>query len=203
MTRLLLLQDGPAALPRVRGLAVLVANDGAMDWLTRFYRGERQTLEEVYRSSFATVDGAVGAVMSGADRETATHEIFFRLINSEALRRSFKGGDLGAWLAVVARNHAIDYARRRGRESPSGIELHDPADHSIDPGGQSEARILIERFTREVLPPEWRPVFETRLLQNLSQMEAATALGISRTTLAYRELRIRLLLRKFLLGDRS
>ena len=115
-----------------------------------------------------------------------------------------KGGDLGAWLAVVARNHAIDYVRRRGREAPSGIDLPDgAAGYSPDLGRQSEARLLVERFAREVLPAEWRPVFEKRLLQSFSQAEAAAALGLSRTTLAYRELRIRLLLRKFLLGDAS
>ena len=204
MTRFLVMQDGPAALPRVRGLRVEARSEVAIDWLTQFYRGERQIIEQVYRSNFAAVDGAVGAVMSGADRETATHEIFFRVINNETLRRSFKGGDLGAWLAVVARNHAIDYVRRRGREAPSGIDLPDgAAGYSPDLGRQSEARLLVERFAREVLPAEWRPVFEKRLLQSFSQAEAAAALGLSRTTLAYRELRIRLLLRKFLLGDAS
>ena len=203
MTRILLWQGGPAALPRVQGFGLDVRIDVATDWLTRFYRGERQTLEEVYRSNFVTVDSAVGGVMTGADRETATHEIFFRLINNEALRRSFKGGDMGAWLSVVARNHAIDYARRRGREAPSGIELSDGAGYSADLGSQSEARILIERFQRDVLPAAWQPVFRTRMLESLSQVEAAAALGISRTTLAYRELRIRLMLRKFLLGGEA
>ena len=200
MIRPLLLQDGRAALPRVRGFEVKARNDVATDWLTWFYQGHRDTMEDVYRSYFSCVDGAVGGVMAGADRETATHEIFFRLINNESLRRSFKGGDLGAWLTVVARNHAIDYVRRRGREAPYGIELQDSPDRSSDLGRQSEARLLVERFQRDVLPPAWRGVFETRLLQSLSQMEAAAALGISRTTLAYRELRIRMMLRKFLLG---
>ena len=53
----------------------------------------------------------------------------------------------------------------------------------------------------QVLPPAWRPVFEARFLQHLNQSEAATQLGMRRTTLAYRELRIRALLRKFLLEE--
>ena len=44
-------------------------------------------------------------------------------------------------------------------------------------------------------------MFEARFLQHLNQSEAAALLGMRRTTLAYRELRIRALLRKFLLEE--
>jgi RNA polymerase sigma-70 factor (ECF subfamily) len=170
-------------------------------WLERFYEGDRRALETVYREQFSTVETSVGRVLSGADRETAVHEVFLKIINNEGLRRSFRGGDLGAWLAVVARNHAIDYVRRRSREAPSGIDL---GAGDVDPHAftrSTEARLLVERFQRDVLPPQWRRVFEARLLHNLSQTEAAAALGVRRTTLAYQELRIRRLLRKFLLKD--
>lgn len=200
MIRPLMLHDGRAVIAKVRGVGVKARNDVEEDFLTRFYRGERAAMEGVYRSHFSTVDGAASGLLSGADRETVIHEIFFRLINNESLRRSFKGGDLGAWLAVVARNHAIDYVRRRSREPPVGIELRENPEQTADPGRRSEARLLVERFQRELLPQDWRGVFELRLLQNLSQKEAAATLGIRRTTLAYRELRIRVLLRKFLLG---
>jgi RNA polymerase sigma-70 factor (ECF subfamily) len=61
--------------------------------------------------------------------------------------------------------------------------------------------VLIERFRRERLPPDWVGVFERRFLEQLTQHEAARALGIRRTTLAYRELRIRRALRAFLLEE--
>jgi RNA polymerase sigma-70 factor (ECF subfamily) len=173
----------------------------AQAWVDRFHAGERGVLEEVYRRHFDTVHIAVGAILTGADRETATHEVFLRLCTSEACRRSFRGGHLPAWLAVVARNQAIDHLRRRDRESPAGTDL--PA-RDIAPDGlarSTEARLLIERFQGQVLPPEWQPVFEARFLQHLNQSEAAVLLGMRRTTLAYRELRIRALLRKFLLEE--
>ena len=62
----------------------------------------------------------------------------------------------------------------------------------------TDARLLIEQFRREHLPEEWAGVFELRFLQQLPQREAARRLSIQRTTLAYRELRIRRLLRRFL-----
>ena len=172
-----------------------------MEWVDRFYAGERQVLEEVYRENFEHVNVVVGTVLQGADRETVIHEMFLRVINSESFRRSFHGGDLSAWLGVVARNQAIDYARRRNREAPVGVDLGRDLPDTARPERASEARLLVDRFRREVLPPQWRRVFEARFLQNMTQSEAATALGTRRTTLAYQELRIRRLLRKFLLED--
>jgi RNA polymerase sigma-70 factor (ECF subfamily) len=172
-----------------------------MEWVDRYYAGERQVLEEVYRENFDHVSVVVGTVLQGADRETVIHEVFLRVIHSESFRRSFHGGDLGAWLGVVARNQAIDYARRRSREAPAGVDLGRDLPDTTQPGPAIEARLLIDRFRREVLPPQWRGVFEARFLQNMTQSEAAAALGTRRTTLAYQELRVRRLLRKFLLED--
>jgi RNA polymerase sigma-70 factor, ECF subfamily len=171
------------------------------EWLDRFYAGERRVLEEIYREHFDTVDTAVGTVLSGADRETLIHEVFFRVLQDEGFRRAFRGGDLGAWLAVVGRNQAIDYTRRRNREAPAGIDLGATMSNGEELARSTEARLLVERFVRDVLPPAWRGVFEARFISHLSQSEAAAALGKRRTTLAYQELRIRQMLRKFLLED--
>ena len=65
----------------------------------------------------------------------------------------------------------------------------------------SEARLLIDRFKQTRLPADWLGIFELRFLQQLPQREAAAQLAIHRTTLAYRELRIRRLLRRFLLDE--
>jgi RNA polymerase sigma-70 factor, ECF subfamily len=174
---------------------------GEGTWLERFHAGERQVLEQIYREHFDTVDAAVGTVLTGADRETLIHEVFFRLLQNDGFRRAFRGGDLGAWLAVVGRHQAIDYTRRRNRESPAGIDLGSSRGNGDELARTAEARLLIERFVRDVLPPAWRGVFEARFISHLSQSEAAAALGKRRTTLAYQELRIRQLLRKFLLED--
>ncbi|HEY3595159.1 MAG TPA: sigma-70 family RNA polymerase sigma factor, partial [Polyangiaceae bacterium] len=117
------------------------------------------------------------------------------------LRLAFQGGSMNAWLAAVARNHAIDYARHRKREQPTGDDAEQP-DISEDPSDierRAEARILVERFRRDYLPAKWAMVFELRFLRNIGQEQAAQQLGIGRTTLAYREHRIKSLLRRFIL----
>ncbi|MBC8132688.1 MAG: sigma-70 family RNA polymerase sigma factor [Deltaproteobacteria bacterium] len=172
-----------------------------MDWLARFHAGERAVTEEVYRGFLDTVDRGVAGVLQGADRETVVHEVFLRLMTDAALRQAFHGGDLGAWLLVIARNHAIDYARRRNRETPSGLEVSAPQSSPDALACRAEARLLLDRFWTELLPPKWRGVFEARFVRSLSQTEAAIELGVHRTTLMYQELRIRQLLREFLLED--
>jgi RNA polymerase sigma-70 factor (ECF subfamily) len=181
-----------------------VVTPGGSPWLRRFHDGDPGVIEEVYREHFATVARAVGSLLGTADRETAIHEIFLRLLSQPALRASFREGDLGAWLTVIARNHAIDCARRRAREVPAGAGLDQPSRDAGDSGeAGAHARVLVERFRKEILPAKWARVFEARFLRQLTQEEAAETLGIGRTTLAYQEARVRNLLRKFLLRGSS
>jgi RNA polymerase sigma-70 factor (ECF subfamily) len=136
------------------------------------------------------------SVLSEADADTIVHEVFLRIMSRSEVRLGFQGGSMAAWIGAIAKNLAIDYHRRHRREQPedSAPERTERFDEA------SEARLLIAQFRREHLPPEWNGVFEARFLEQKTQREAALSLGIHRTTLAYRELRIRALLKRFLLG---
>ena len=175
-------------------------------WLNAFHAGRRDCLERCYRDQLATVDRAVATIIAtSADRETLVHEVFFRLLNEESLRRGFHGGSFAAWLRVVARNQAIDYARRRRLE----VHIPDDAHASSDPRAgdeldkQIDARRTLQRFREQVLPQKWRRVFDARFAQQQDQPTAARSLGMRRTTLAYQEYRIRNLLRRFVLRGES
>jgi RNA polymerase sigma-70 factor (ECF subfamily) len=174
-------------------------------WLRDFHAGERACLEQCYRAHFDMVDQVVGRIVTGADRETLVHEIFFRLVNEEPLRRGFAGGSFGTWLRVVARNQAIDYARRRRLEiavSAEGSAADGLASAASGLERQIDVRLTLQRFRQEILPRKWWPVFDARFVEEQDQPTAARALGMRRTTLAYREYRIRKLLRRFMLrGD--
>lgn len=173
------------------------------DWVARFHAGDRATLVQVYEGYLGTVTQVVAQILADADSENVIHEVFFKLLASRGARESFKGGNLAAWLTAVARNQAIDYTRRHSHELPTdpaalgGLVQRDP----VDPEIEAECRHLLDVFCREHLPPRWATVFEARWLRQLSQREAARELGIRRTTLAYRELRIRRLLRRYLLEE--
>jgi RNA polymerase sigma-70 factor (ECF subfamily) len=177
-------------------------DDAPDDWLAGFHRGDRRVLERCYREHFETVARAVGSVLDGVDRESAIHDFFARLIADEGMRRSFQGGTLGGWLWVGARRTAIDVARARHREREvlAEMEAEQEAPEGTSAAEDLEARRLIAEFRSGPLPAKWAAVFEARFLRQLSQREAAAALAMRRTTLAYQELRIRRLLRRFLLS---
>jgi RNA polymerase sigma-70 factor (ECF subfamily) len=171
-------------------------------WLEGFHAGDRAVLEEVYRAHVDAVHRSAGGVLGGADLETVVHEVFFKVMTNADLREAFHGGDLAAWLVVIARNHAIDYVRRRSREQPAGLDVVGAPEAQQTAGAsRAEAALLLHKFCAEVLPPKWHAVFEARFLQHLTQTEAAAALRMRRTTLVYQELRIRRLLNGFLLGE--
>lgn len=182
-----------------------IPGDDEVVWLTRFHRGDVDVLGACYEEHFPTIERAIGTLLRGADRETVVQDVFLRLISEPELRRSFRGGSLGAWLATVGRRQAIDYWRRHKREEKGAAraaaagEMQEGAQDAEAAVQEAEAAVLVERFRRERLPARWVPVFEARFIRQLSQRDAAMALGIRRTTLLYRELRIRSLLRSFLL----
>jgi RNA polymerase sigma-70 factor (ECF subfamily) len=106
-----------------------------------------------------------------------------------------------AWLRVVTRRAAIDLLRKRRREDGPFDEegMHDyPADATRE-HEERDAKVLVDRFRAEVLPERYRDLFEVRFIRQLAQREAADALGMSRSTLAYQEDRVRELLKAFLL----
>lgn len=170
------------------------------DWLRRFHDGERAVMEEMYRDHYDVVSRAVGRIVGGADQETLVHELFFRLLHRREAREGFTGGSLAAWLTTLARNLALDHLRARGREVPfDAADAERLAGGAVDEQAAAEARDAIETFRRDWLPPGWERLFQLRFVERLSQREAARVLGIRRTTLAYRELRIRRLLQRFVL----
>ena len=167
--------------------------------LKRFHEGDRDFLGLLYRETYEAVDRAVGRVLRGADRETVVHDVYLRLLTKPELRRSFSGGSIRSWLMTVAYNLAVDFWRHHRRET----SLEDPEACLIDPMSRrmeerAELNLFVERFRREGLPEQLWPLFEARFVERLHQREAARRLGMRRTTLAYRELRVRKLLRAFL-----
>jgi RNA polymerase sigma-70 factor (ECF subfamily) len=166
----------------------------------RFHAGERDFIGLLYRETYETVDVAVGRILRGADRETVVHDLYLRLLSKPELRRHFVGGSMRSWLATLAHNLAVDFWRRYRRET--GLEDGDtpPLAEPMSRGMEErvELNLFVERFKRDGLPAELWPLFLARFVERLDQREAARRLGIHRTTLAYRELRVRRFLRAFL-----
>jgi RNA polymerase sigma-70 factor (ECF subfamily) len=193
---IILMAAGPTPIAPCAQAPASTPQDDARAWLAAFHAGDRDVLEGCYRTHFQRVDLSVGKVLRGADKETVVQELFLQLLSNGELRRSFSGGAFAAWIATLARNRAIDFWRRYRRER--GLEEAPDDTACPDAAAAIEARMLVAQFVRDELPAKWRGVFETRFLAELDQRSAARRLGISRTTLAYREIQVRRLLKRFL-----
>lgn len=182
---------------------------GACDgrWLARFHRGDRTLVAGVYQEHFGALAAMLTRLLPApSDRESLIHGLFCDLLAKQELRQRFVGGNLAAWLTTVARNRAIDLLRRRRLER----ERANKANRSLygeedEVGGEAiehavEAHRVIERM-RHVLPGKLWSVFEARFVEQLSQRDAAKQIGIGRTTLAYRERRVRALLKEHVLSE--
>jgi RNA polymerase sigma-70 factor (ECF subfamily) len=166
----------------------------------RFHAGERDFLGLLYRETYPVVDAAVGRVLRGADRDTVVHDLYLRLLAKPELRRNFTGGSMHAWLATLAHNLAVDFWRHHRRETSLDDRDTPPLVDAMSRRMEErvELNLFVERFRRDGLPEELWPLFQARFIEHLDQREAARRFGMHRTTLAYRELRVRRFLRAFL-----
>ena len=157
-------------------------------------------MEECYRKHFPDVEKSVSRLLSGVDLENVVHEVFAKILTNKQTRLSFKGGSFSSWISTVARNLAIDYLKRNHREHPVEPRIAEQLAESARQENTKDIELkrLIERFRGEKVPEKWLPVFDARFIRRLTQREAAKELDISRTTLAYREQRIRQRLRRFI-----
>src|SRR5688572_25658047 len=162
----------------------MVAEDESA-FVASFHAGDRKVLERVYRDCFKAVWMATSRILRDVDAETVTHEVFLRVLSDAKVRESFTGGSICSWLAQIGTRAAIDRYRRLRRETNAIDDAPEVDPRRVD--DEVEAKMLVERFRKERLPPKWESVFEARFLRQLPQRTAAKELGMQRSTLAYQE----------------
>ena len=184
---------------------------GKVELLTRFRRGDRDALEEVYlayvdkvskivrcgfrlRQGGATVPGLGWRADEVAD---IVQEVFARSFSRSA-RASYDGRrDYGPYLYAVARNVLTDRARRLGRELPMPwselmrVREEDLAANEEESEWADAAAVAAVRDYLEGLDDSLKQLHEVRYVQGLSQRDAAERLGITRQTLRTLEGRLR------------
>jgi len=154
-------------------------------------------MEQIYRETFQEVRGAAGSVLrEPADRDAVVHEVFLELLSSRDLRESHRGGKLGAWLGAIAKHRALDFVRREGRLT----ELSTSEETAPGPDPLEDFRRELIRFAAR-LDPQRRRLVELRYIAGMTQMEAAAAMGMSRSTLEDWERQLKESLHDFLVVD--
>ena len=144
--------------------------------MTAVKSGDQQAMAELYDRYSPVVYAVALRVLGDPGRaEDVLQEVFLQLWRNPAAFDSARGS-LGAWLAVITRNRAIDGLRRRKPET----DIEDVM-VSVAPDLASEAdRSRAAQKVRSVLgamPGAQRSALEMAYFEGLSHSEIATKTG--------------------------
>src|SRR5215467_6909304 len=144
--------------------------------LARIHSGDEGAMALLYdRYSPVVYAVALRVLSDGSAAEDILQDVFIQLWRNPQTFNASRGS-LAAWLAVIARNRAIDQLRKRRPEVEAAETLS-----SLDPGLEStaERKLAIERV-RAVLAgmsAEQRAVLEMAFFEGLTHVEIAGKTG--------------------------
>jgi RNA polymerase sigma-70 factor (ECF subfamily) len=157
-----------------RGARDRAASDELL--LTRVKGGDQQAMTELFdQYSGMVYSVALRVLKDPGQAEDVMQEIFFQVWRNPSAFVSGRGS-LGAWLAVMARNRAIDsLRRRRPTDSVEDVVLAS----SLDLGSEVERNRMMEkvRGVLKNLPVEQQKSVEMAFFEGLSHSEIAAKTG--------------------------
>ncbi len=157
-----------------RGPGDRAGGDGLL--LTRVKGGDQQAMTELFdQYSGMVYSVALRVLKDPGQAEDVMQEIFFQVWRNPNAFVSGRGS-LGAWLAVMARNRAIDsLRRRRPTDSVEDVVLASP----LDLGSEVERNRMMEkvRGVLKDLPMEQQKSVELAFFEGLSHSEIAARTG--------------------------
>jgi RNA polymerase sigma-70 factor, ECF subfamily len=198
--------------------AILAVPDDDAQLARRTAQGDHAAFDRIMRRYNQRLFRlAVGVVGDAAEAEDVLQESYVRAYY--AIRDYAGSGSLGAWLARIVRNEAIDRVRARDHrrvrimlaadlasDGAAGDELENAGDQDVSDDSRAdpqtateiaEVRQTLERAI-ERLPEQFRSAFMLREVEGLSVEETAEYLGIPAATVKTRDYRARALLRTYL-----
>lgn len=197
--------------------AEAVALDRDRELLARFREGKRDVLERVYHAlvddvfklvalGFASANGTIRGERDPDEQRVVIQEVFAKAF-AERARLGYDGvRPYRPYLLTIARNVMIDRARVRsgelGRASDVDVDAIIATDAPI-PGAIEESadqqRLRARAATYiETLDPELRRFVASRFERELSHVDVAAELGITRRRVRTLEARVIKGLRRFL-----
>src|SRR5271163_1943984 len=154
--------------------AAKAAEDAAI--LGRVQKGDQEAMGLLFdRYSGIVYSVALRVLKDTGQAEDVMQDIFIQIWKKPGAFISGRGS-LGAWLAVVARNRAIDsLRRRRPTDSVGDVVLVS----STDLGAEAERNTLLEKVRGYMhqLPPEQQKSVEMAYFEGMSHSEIAEKTG--------------------------
>jgi RNA polymerase sigma-70 factor (ECF subfamily) len=132
-------------------------------------RGDREAFEELHGRYASLVHGILLARVPRFEVEDLEQEVFLRVFRR--IRTLRDANALGGWVAMIARNRAIDYHRR----APDTQEL--PPDLRAEDSSEAEARAILDVIRS--LPEAYREPLVLRLVEGMTGPEIAARTGLT------------------------
>jgi len=142
----------------------------------RIRSGDETAMEDMYDRYSGIVYGVALRVLGNTTAaEDVLQEVFLQLWrNPDAFDAN--RGKLAAWLAVIARNRAIDHLRKR----PPEDDIEDlPISTGVNLEGEAAQRLVVEKIRGVLaqLPQEQRRALEMAFFEGMTHAEIAAKCG--------------------------
>lgn len=169
------------------------------DAVARMVKGDRAGLKDIYEAYAGYIYRIVYEVLHNRENaEDVTSEFFIRLWDKAGLFKP--GGGHRGYLAVMARNMAIDYLRKYRKEELTALlqDIETRPEEEREGGGrfyketaesEVEKSVVQEMSVEEALAflkPAERQIVSLKVLGDLTFKEIAKALGIPMGTVTWK-----------------
>ena len=149
-------------------------NDAAL--IARIRAGDQSAMADMYDRYSGIVYGVALRVLANATAaEDVVQEVFLQLWRNPQAFDADRGR-LAPWLAVIARNRAIDHLRKRPQEDDID-EL--PISSGVDLEGDAAQRLAVEKIRGVLtqLPRDQRKALEMAYFEGMTHTEIASKTG--------------------------
>ena len=150
--------------------------------IQRAKQGEPEAFEQLYEANFDRIYRyLLLKVRNRADAEDMTQQVFLKALESIGSFR-WRGVPFSAWLFRIARNQAVDYFRKKRKQTALPLdEARSVSMADIDPVALAEQKLRIEQLAVacQSLSEAQREVISLRFAGGLSVAETARAMGKS------------------------
>lgn len=160
---------------RVSGMQAPDHRDDAA-LIARLRAGDQSAMADLYDGYSGVVYGVALRVLANATAaEDVVQEVFLQLWRHPQAFDANRGR-LAPWLAVIARNRAIDHLRRR----PSEEDINElPISTGIDLEGEAAQKLAVDKVRGALaqLPQEQRKTLEMAFFEGMTHTEIAGKTG--------------------------
>jgi RNA polymerase sigma-70 factor (ECF subfamily) len=149
--------------------------DDDREAVARVLAGDRRAFGVLFERYAPMIHGLLLARVDAPDVDDLVQDVFEIALEKLGSLRDTEA--IGAWLAQIARNRAIDLKRSTKKTEPLGPGTDDVPDEAASPSVRMEAKRILDLI--RTLPEAYRETLVLRLVEGMSGPEIAAQVGLT------------------------